>query len=118
MIKSILDFPFISDCLKCCYFETGRMLHDQPFLQLLYQTMFIIAYYGMFRACELTQSSHVVKAKDVHVATNKQKILMVLYTSKTHGLGNFPQEIKITALSNNRSHHFCPFALMRSYMKF
>ena len=68
----------------------------------------------------MTKSNHVLKAKDVHIGTNKEKILLVLHSSKTHSPSNLLQEIKIT--SNNlsdtgKSRNFCPFALIRQYMK-
>ena len=61
----------------------------------MYQAVFSLAYYGMMRVGELTYSQHCLKAGDLHVAHNKNKILVVLYTSKTHGLESRPQKIKI-----------------------
>ena len=73
------------------------------------------------RVGELTASQHVVKAKNVHMATNKNKLLLVLYSSKTHSTANRPQRIRITANSTERSgkylhRHFCPFTLLRKYI--
>ena len=77
--------------LEMIQFEINRMLGgSQPYLELLYQTIFALGYYGLFRIGELVASKnlnqHAMKAKDVYVAENKQKILIILYTSKTHGL--------------------------------
>ena len=44
-------------------------------------------------------SQHTIKAKDVHLGTTKDKIKLVLYTSKTHGRETISQENKI--VSNN-----------------
>ena len=86
----------------------------------MYQTLFIIAYYGLFRIGELTSGSHPVCAKDVHIGLNKDKILFVLYTSKTHDEGSWPQKIKIKAnlsQTNKGKTFFCPFKLSREYLK-
>ena len=63
-------------------------------------------------------ATHYVRAKDVHVGLNKDKILLVLYTSKTHGHESRPQEIKIEASEeqSKTSRHFCPFKLKIQYM--
>ena len=47
---------------------------NQPYLSLLYQTLFTVAYYGLFHIGELTASTHVVKAKDIYIGENKEKI--------------------------------------------
>ena len=60
---------------------------NQCYLQLLYLALFSTAYYGLLRIGEVTYSQHVLLAKDVHVGTNKNKMLLVLHTSKTHGKG-------------------------------
>ena len=74
------------------------------------------------RVGEVTRSAHVLKAKDVHMARNKDKILLVLYSSKTHDEGCRPQKIHITSVKNEHigkypAQHFCPFTLMRQYIK-
>ena len=61
---------------------------------------------------------------------NKDKILVLLYSSKTHNQGSYLQEIKISAesLNNSPAHgnprcatrsgrNFCPFKLTRQYME-
>ena len=52
---------------------------------------------------------------------NKKKILLKLMTSKTHGRGHAPQEIKIEARHNNEEFHrhrfYCPFILTSRYMQ-
>ena len=70
------------------------------------------------RIGELAFGPHQMKAKDIHVAQNKDKILIVLYTSKTHGLNMKPQQIKITKNCNsiNNISHFCPFVNTRHFM--
>ena len=74
--------------MELILFEVERKFEaeNQPFLNILYEAIFIVSYYGLFRIGEVTKSptaNHTIKAKNVHVATNKDKILFVLYTSKT-----------------------------------
>ena len=73
----------------------------------------------MMRIGELVLSQHTIKACNIHVAKNKDKFLIVLYSSKTHSKANYPQQIKIT--SNNSLPkpiaYFCPFATVRDYLK-
>ena len=76
----------------------------------------------MMRIGEVTTSPHVARARNVHVATNKDKLLIILLTSKTHGKRNRPQKIKITSNSSEHSgsyahRHFCPFSVLRRYMQ-
>ena len=54
-------------------------------------------YYGLLRIGEVTESIHSIKAINVHETTNgsTHRLLIVLYTSKTHGLDKPPQKIKI-----------------------
>ena len=89
----------------------------------MYQLLFALGYYGLMRVGELTNSQHVVKAANVHSAMNKNKILIILYSSKTHNEGSIPQKIKITSNDHERDYkerkarHFCPFQLLRNYME-
>lgn len=46
----------------------------QPYLSAPYKALYSMAYFGLFRVGELTQSTHVVKAKDAHVGINKNKL--------------------------------------------
>ena len=62
----------------------------QPFLATLYRALFSTAYFGLLRVSELTATSsqHVVLARDVHMASNKNKFMFVLRTSKMHHEGH------------------------------
>ena len=95
---------------------------NQCYLQLLYLALFSTAYYGLLRIGEVTYSQHVLLAKDVHVGTNKNKMLLVLHTSKTHGKGDKPQMIKISATPitkefKHRTNVFCPFKLLKDFIE-
>ena len=66
-------------------------------------------------------SPHVIKVANVHIATNNEKLLIVLYSSKTHSEADRPQKIKIVANQSERTghyakRHFCPFKLLRKYI--
>ena len=88
--------PIQEGLLEIILFETKRYFDTQLYLQAMYQAMFTIAYFGLMRVGEITTGNHPVKARDIHVATNKdKKMLICLYTSKTHGRESRPQKIKI-----------------------
>ena len=103
------------------YFMTEQT--NQLYLVVLYQALFVIGYYGLLRVGEMMLSQHMVKAKNVHIAPYKEKIKLVLYTSKTHDRSTQPQEIKI--ISNKydqgqcyrKQRNFCPFMLMCKFFK-
>ena len=103
-------------------FEVKRLHKDQPYIQAMYSALCTLGYYGLMRVGELTMSKHVVKAVNVHLATNKDKLLLVLYSSKTHSEANRPQKIKIVSNKSEKSgkylqRNFCPFKIIRHYLK-
>ena len=101
----------------------------QPYLVVLYQAMILTTYYGLFRIGELTASPHVMKVCDVHIATNKKKLMFVLHSSKTHNNSNKPQIIKISATSTNKNSKkvqcdpnrsiccCCPFTKLQQFLQ-
>ena len=88
----------------------------------MFKALFALVYYGLMRIGELTQGYHTLKAKDIHIGRNKNKILIVLHTSKTHDKSKDPQKIKISAVDEYqeqcKQRFFCPFKLARQYMSF
>ena len=94
----------------------------QYYLCVMYQALFSTTYYGLFRIGELTSGSHPVCARDVHIGDNKDKIMFILHTSKTHWYDNKPQIIKISSknlLQGSIQHdkdkdtlEFCPYHLL------
>ena len=97
----------------------------QPYLATLYTAFFTTMYFGMFRIGELVASQHVIKVKDVQLAGNKNKIMFILRTSKTHGLEAKPQHVKITSsaqVENGPWYHreytanLCSFHMLRCYL--
>ena len=120
----ITRLPIHCRLLEIILFEVQRLYTSkkQWYLEFLYKSIFILSYYGLMRAGEVTCSPHVLKARNVHIATNRNKILLVLYTSKTHGKANRPQKIKITANNDEKSgayvrRHFCPFTILCQYVQ-
>ena len=113
--------PIHCGLLEILIFELECTFADKEYLKILYRAMLLIGYYGLMRIGEITDSPHIVKAKNVHVGTNKEKILLILYSSKTHHKGNRPQKIKIMANKLKKTGHyakryFCPFKAMRQYL--
>ena len=115
--------PIRKGLLEMILFEVKRKWYDgenpQPYLAILYQAIFCLAYYGMLRVGELALSDHNIKACNIHIGSNKDKILIVLYSSKTHGKESRPQKVKISALPSVGPDKklICPFKTVTKYMK-
>ena len=92
-----IRLPITKSVLQLLVTQIPEIFSNQPFLAIMYETLFTTAYFGLFRIGELVESKHVVKAKDVHIAKFKSKLKFVLHTSKTHGWGDKPQIIKISS---------------------
>ena len=116
-----IRLPISYRLLETLLFEMQRLYSTQPYLEVLFRALFMLAYYGLMRVGELTFGQHVLKAKDIHIGCNKDKLLVVLYSSKTHGKNNLPQEIKITSMTkqayqnNCKRRLFCPFQAIREF---
>ena len=114
--------PIQKGLLEMLLFEIDRKYYttsQQPYLAILFKAIFSLAYYGMLRVGELAFGNHSIKACNIHVGNNKDKILIVLYSSKTHGKESRPQKVKISALEGsdrNPKKIFCPFKLVIQYM--
>ena len=117
-----IRLPIQLGLLETLLFEVERFYSEnapQPYLEILYKAMFGLAYYGLMRVGELTKSQHVLKACNIHVGHNKDKVLLTLYSSKTHGYESGPQKIRISAtqLCHKRvSRFFCPVRMVLQYM--
>ena len=84
--------PIQKGLFEMLLFEIDRVWPNQVYLIALYKAIFCLAYYGLMRVGELIQRDHPVKACDIHIGMNKDKIMLVLYTSKTHERGNHLQK--------------------------
>ena len=125
-------FPIHKDLLYLILNETEKLFNQQPYLEILYKALFISAYYGLLRAGEVTQGPHVVLANNVHIGLNKDKILFILRTSKTHTADSKPQMIKFNRIkavakplnspsaSHSTKFHYqtkhCPFDTLKKYI--
>lgn len=104
--------------------ENVPRLQNQPYLVALYRAMFAAAYYGLLRVGEMT-GKHAVLAKNMHIAKNKKKVQIRLWTAKNLKWGNWPQDIKIDGLHDCKlcypnakgqsSHRFCPVHILDTY---
>ena len=108
--------PIKKPLLELILYQVPRVATDRYFI-LLIRTIFILAYYGLLRIGELTAGDHNVKARDIHVAENKNKILIMLFSSKTHGKYSRPQTIKIWSEVDENKLAFSPFRITNQFMK-
>ena len=114
--------PIHCGLLELILFEINRFFdkRNKPYLKCLYKAVFALGYYGLLRVGELSRGIHVIKAKNIHLGINKDQILIVLYSSKTHDEGARPQKIKTVASRDEKSRncvkrHFCLFPLLNNY---
>ena len=117
--------PIHCSLLEMILFEVKRTFSNtsQLYLMKLYLAMFSIGYYGLLRVGELAQSEagHAIKACDIHIVSNKNKILIYLYSSKNLNPGSLPQKVHIIANQDEKSgkyrkRNFCPFHLLQEFL--
>ena len=92
---------------------------NQHYLEILFKAMFLSCYYGLLRSGEVAKSEYVILARNINIGVNKDKILFKLLSSKTHGLGDKPQRIKITRTTTNdqQDQRYCPFNILQQYIQ-
>ena len=126
-----IRLPIQKGLLELILFRIQRKYDNQPYLEALYITAYLLQYYGLLRIGELAQSPHSLKATNVHESYNSKRLLLVLYSSKTHGQGQQPQKIKIfsntsikiTDNNNTISHRkqslckFCPVEWTKRFIQ-
>ena len=112
--------PIQKGLLQIIFKYVRLKFQTQPYLEKMYLALFAATYYGLFRVGEVTESEHVVKAMDVHIAHNKNKMMFVLRSSKTHCKGDKPQVVKISGekLDDYKKNLACdcPFELLKRYV--
>ena len=114
--------PVQNGLLEVLLFQTVRHFDDQGqnYLKLLYKSLFQLLYYGLFRIGELTKGDHPVWASDIHLAANKDKLLIILRSSKTHSKRSKPQEVRVEGnpnLDKTRVNYFCPYISTREFLE-
>ena len=120
-----IKLPIQKGMVNMLILETDRYFNKggQVYLSVMYKAIFASAYYGLLRISEIASGSHPVLVTDVHVADNKQKILFVLRTSKTHWKNTAPQLVKIESIPIKRgtdstlaNADTCPYNCLRQYI--
>ena len=119
-------FPIKKGMLRMILNRIELEFQSQTYLAKLYRAMCAAAYFGLLRMGEITKSDHNIKATDVHLATNKNKILFILRSSKTLNKSALPQSVKISSNQLNKpgSGKFntakwgcpCPYVILRQYI--
>ena len=102
----------------------------QIFLEKLYRALFVSAYFGLLRVGELTYGPHAILAKNVNIGENKNKVLFILESSKTHGRERKPQLIKISSRTMETHKHsqpkgfwsynkdtICAYSIIREFLR-
>ena len=98
--------------------------NPQPYLVILFKAIFVASYYGMLCIGEVSYSKHIILAENTHIGVNKEKIMFILRSSKTHGENDKPQIIKIDSIARNLLKdldrnvliNICPFEILRNYI--
>lgn len=100
--------------------QVDQMFSTQPYSAKLYKCMLVLGFYGMLRVGEMASGEHPILARDVHFNHKERKVQIILRTSKTHGLGDQPQYVKISSddarvfLYNQK---FCPYQVVNAFMQ-
>ena len=114
--------PIQIGLLEILLYELRKLYKMQVYLIYLYTALFLLAYYGLLRIGELTRSNHSLKARDLYIDRNKGKLLIVLYSSKTHGKESRPQRIKVEGnvhltRENAMKRRFCPYRYVNKFLE-
>lgn len=56
------------------------------------------AYYGLLRISEITGRKHSLKARDMHLAQDRPKVQMRIWTAKNKKRETWPDDLKIDGL--------------------
>ena len=84
--------------------------------------MILTAYYGLLCVGEITKSRYNIKARDLLIADEKQKVQIYLRSSKFHNESSSPQIIEIDVFGgdiNPKNYllipKYCPFKMISNY---
>ena len=109
--------PIGRNLLKLILAEVDRKLSQQVYLKLLYRSVFMLAYYGLLRIGEICKGPHAMKAKDIHINERRDRLMIVLYSSKTHGRNSRPQTIIIKKSPNCAELvKYCPVESLKLFL--
>ena len=112
--------PIQKPLIKVIWVKLQEIFDQQQYLLILYRAIFCITYFGLLRIGQVTKSPHVILARDVTIGTNKEKIRLLLRSSKTHRKHQKPQVIKFKKerSSNRRKSQtvlICPYRALKAY---
>ena len=123
--RLVMRLPIHKELLHTIIKHVHELFCCQPYLLRLYSALMLTSYYGLLRVGEITKGPHVLLAKNVHITLNKNKILLILFSSKTHGTGDKPQQIKITgkpaktgvsSMVTSAMEKYNPFKALQQYL--
>ena len=63
-------FPIHFSLLELILFEVDRLYDQQLYLSVLFKTIFALAYYGLIRIGEISDSGHAIRACNIQLAQN------------------------------------------------
>ena len=120
--KVRVKLPIKKGMLNVILDKCNIIFQDQNYLRCLYRAVFASAYYGLLRVGEISAGNHPIKAVDVHIGENKNKLLYVLRSSKTHTENMKPQLVKIAEITSGKQtvrkdSLYCPFSIVQHYIE-
>ena len=95
-----MHLPITKPLLGLILDNLDDLLDDQPKLRELYKVIFSMSYHGLLRIGELVTGNHPILVTDVHQGKNKDKLQIVLRSSKMHTRADPPQTIKIESIKS------------------
>lgn len=112
-----IRMPIRFKLLKAIINHTHSSLVDkgQEYLGKMLKAMFSIAYFGLLRVGEMVKSEHQIKLKNIHFAKNKEKVTILLTSSKTHSEHDKPKKVSLPKVS--QLPRYCPVRLLKEYLK-
>ena len=115
-LKLPIQKNLLNDLLKLT--DKHFLGEGQHYLAVLYKALFSAMYYGLLRVSEVAAGEHPVLVTDVHIADNKDKLMFVLRSSKTHSVDEPPQIVKINSqpLKGKLPDVLCPYSNLRQYI--
>lgn len=114
-IRLPIKFNLLQLILKKVDSIYGDSGAGQAYLATLLKAMFSTAYFGMFRLGELAKGPHQIKARNFHLANNKNKAIFMLESSKTHNIRQAPKKVVIPGIPQLGK--YCPIKLIGEYLK-
>ena len=93
--RVLIRLPIGKGLLEMILFKLQCILDGQWYLLIMYCALFTLAYYGLFRVGELAKGTHPVRVADVHLARNKNKLRLLLWTLKIWFQDTHPNKLKL-----------------------